>query len=126
MNMSKLLPVAALSIWTALYQPALAGQYEAIISCGMNGQHMNILPCFTDTELKVSKDGQAVVYKVYNLRNAGQEYADGLHIELPSSFSIVAQNSQKTLILELVVKDSNGSVVYQDQAGQYGVVSVRN
>jgi hypothetical protein len=103
--------------------PALGGDYTAVLSCGM-GQHINILACFKDTELRIQTENESVVYKIYNLHQAGVEYSDGLHIELPSRFVISAMNSHKLLILTLTVWDDDG-IVSSDQAGQYGIVSAR-
>ena len=105
---------------------AMAGSYEAVISCGMNGQNINVLACFKDTDLKITKDGSSVVYKIYNLQSAGQTYQDGLHIDLPEHFSIKAQNSQDHLVLGVKITDKNGKTVFEDQAGKWDVISVGN
>ena len=76
--------------------------------------------------LDTNKNGRTRVYKVYDLAQAGTEYRDGLHIELSESFDLRAQNSQEDLVLGLVVKNANGDIVYEDQAGRYGTVWVGN
>lgn len=100
--------------------------YNAVISCGMNNQNINVLACFTKTDLEVKVDNRTTVYKSYNLQSAGEMYQDGLHIQLPSNFSLVAQNSQKNMVLSVVIYDGSNNVVYQNQVGQWGVINVGN
>ncbi|MFG6468042.1 hypothetical protein [Roseateles sp. BYS87W] len=105
--------------------------FYAVISCGMPN-HINILACFSrsngvDTELKVKNGNDSQMYKVYNLRNAGKEERDGLHIDLRERFSIAAQNSSDSLILTVKIYDRmTGKVVYNDQAAKFGMVRVGN
>jgi hypothetical protein len=103
-----------------------AAEYKAVLSCGFNGQHMNIAACFWDTELKLTNNGQTGVYKVHNVNEIGLEYGDGLHIELSNSFSLTAQNSDDTLTLGIRIFDSAGNEVYQDMVGRFGVIKVGN
>tara|TARA_Y100000589_G_scaffold312797_1_gene333501 strand:+ start:1366 stop:1734 length:369 start_codon:yes stop_codon:yes gene_type:complete len=105
---------------------AFAESFTALLSCGFNGSHINIAACFTDTDLKLTNNGQAGIYKIYNIGQLGTEYRDGLHIELSQSFKITAQNSNDTLVLGLVIKDGNGNTVYQDAVGRFGVIKVGN
>jgi len=100
--------------------------YTAILSCGLSGDHINILACFENTELRITKNNRTKSYKIYEIRNVGREYRNGLHIDLPSHFKLKAQNSHDTLTLGLIIKNSNGDIVFEDQAGHYGVVSVSN
>lgn len=103
-----------------------AEQYTAVISCGQNGKNLNVLACFTDTDLKITKNNRSKVYKVYQLNGLGQTYQDGMHIQLPESFEIMAQNSQDHLVLGVKILDSNNQVVFEDQAGKWGVIKVGN
>ncbi len=105
---------------------AFAESFTALLSCGFNGSHINIAACFTDTDLKLTNNGQAGIYKIYNIGQLGTEYRDGLHIELSQSFKITTQNSNDTLVLGLVIKDGNGNTVYQDAVGRFGVIKVGN
>ena len=105
---------------------ALAQGFTAILSCGCNVNHINIAACFTDTDMKLTNNGQTGIYKIYNIGQLGTEYRDGLHIELSQSFTITAQNSDDTLVLGLVIKDVNGNTVYQDAVGRFGVIKVGN
>jgi len=61
---------------------AFAQNFTAILSCGFNGNHINIAACFTDTDLKLTNHGQTGIYKIYNIGQLGTEYRDGLHINL--------------------------------------------
>ncbi len=106
--------------------------YIAVLTCGMP-QHINILACFSggsrgvDTELKLRNGDNMTMYKVYNLREAGQERRDGFYIDLRSKFNLQAQNSDETLILSLKIMDRvSGRVIHNDQAARFGVVSARN
>ena len=98
--------------------------FTAILSCGMNGSHINIMACFLDSELKITRDGRGKVYKVHELRYLGEHLRDGIHIELPSKFAIQAQNSDETLVLGVKIVSSNGNIVFEDQAGYWGSVYV--
>ena len=56
----------------------------------------------------------------------GREYRDGFHINLSTSFSLTAQNSDDTLTLGIKIYDANNTGVYQDMVGKYGVIKVGN
>lgn len=105
--------------------------YEAILSCGTN-RHFNIYSCFSgskyspDTELIVKNDGRQVMYKIFNLRSAGIENSDGLHIYLTDQFYILAQNASAELILGLtIINRSNRKIIYENQASKFAVVQAR-
>lgn len=113
---------------------ARAYPYVAVLTCGMGQGHINILACFAgsgssrvDTELRLTTDNHSRMYKVYNLKQAGEERRDGFYIELPEHFHLVAQNSHETLMLGLeVVARDGGKVLFKSQAARFGVVSVSN
>ena len=115
--------ICAISLFSKF---AAAQGYTAILSCGFNGGHINIAACFLDTVLKLTNNGQTAIYKAYNIGQAGNEYSDGLHINLSESFRLTAQNSQDNLVLGIVIKNSNGQLVYQDVVGRFGVIKVGN
>jgi hypothetical protein len=122
---------AAILLGGALFgSAAMASDFTAVISCGFNGSHINIAACFVDksngTDLKVTKNGSTKLYKAWELGNAGSEQGDGLHIDLPKSFSIKAQNAHKTLTLGIVITDTAGNEVYSDAVGKWGVINVGN
>lgn len=100
--------------------------YTATFSCGMNGRNFNIVACFAESDLKITTSEGGRLYKVYNLQSAGVIDSQGLHLQLPEHFELLAQNSQKTLILTVSIKDSTGKEVYSDQQGQYGTIRVQN
>jgi uncharacterized protein (DUF2235 family) len=101
-------------------------EYKAVLSCGFNGSHINILACFDGTDLKLTNNGQTGIYKIYNISQLGREYRDGFHINLSTSFSLTAQNSDDTLTLGIKIYDANNTEVYQDMVGKYGVIKVGN
>ena len=128
-DLDRILPATdkSYAAFMASQQPvASASPYSATISCGMNGQNYNVLACFKDSDLKVNTAQGGKLYKLYNLQQAGTMDQDGLHIPLPEHFELRAENSQKTLVLTVSIKDSSGKVVFSDKQGQWGVVNVRN
>ena len=117
----------------AAAEAAAAKGFDATFTCGMGGtSHINILACFAgggssaQTELEIQNGDQYGMYKAYNISSVGTEDQQGFHIHLQPHFAIKAQNSQPTLILSLIIKDANGTVVFQKSAAQYGVISVKN
>ncbi len=106
--------------------------YIAILTCGMNKQHINILACFAGqgshgvaTELKLKNGDQLGMYKAYNMSSIGTERRDGFYIDLRPDFSIAAQNSHSTLVLALKILDRlTGKVLYQDVAAKFDVLSI--
>ena len=118
--------LAVLSTILIATQAVAQGEFKAVLSCGMNGSHMNILACFKDTDLKLTNNGQTGVYKIFNIDQLGTEYQDGLHITLSNSFQLTAQNSHNTLTLGVKIYDTNNKEVYQDMVGMYGVIKVGN
>ena len=126
--MSKIMKTLALAFIASLSFAATQAmaEYKAVLTCGMNGSHINILACFTDTDLKVTNNGQTGIYKVYNIKQLGSEYQDGFHITLSNSFSLKAQNSHDTLTLGIKIYDANNNETYQDMVGKYGVINVGN
>jgi len=107
--------------------PAFAdSEYRAIVSCKHLESYMMLESCFADTGLKVTANGATKLYKAYDLRSAGTMYAKGLEIELPSKFSIAAQNSANNLVLSVIIKNRSNDVVFSDETGNWGVIRVSN
>ena len=125
MNALKSFVTACLALLLSLPAAAYA-EYKAVLSCGMNNEHINILACFESTELKLTNYGSTNVYKIYNIHQAGNQYRDGLHIRLSDSFKITAQNSHQNLVLSIQITDENGKKLYQDAVGKFGVIKVGN
>ena len=104
--------------------------FTAILSCGFQGQHMSLVPCFKETiqsNVKLTTNGSTRVFKYYELSQLGTEYRTGVHVDLPNSFAIQAQNVNKTLVLSLTIKGKeDGKTYYSSQAGKFGVVRARN
>ncbi len=110
--------------------------YFAILSCG-GGGGKNTVFCFAGsafeengvhTELKLTRGGISEIYSAFDFgHSVGRWERDGLHIDLPSSFRLTAQNASKMLALQLRVYDSaTGNLVYQDVAGQFAYVDFYN
>lgn len=103
--------------------------YQAILTCGFGGDHINIAACFVgppDTELEVRNGSEYGLYKVYELTRVGRQTSKGLILDLESTFEISAQNSSDAVTLGLVVLDRNNKILYQRQVGQFGVVRFGN
>lgn len=100
--------------------------FSAVISCSLQGTHVNIYPCFDRSDLRITKNGRPKIYKLYELNAAGTMEQDGLHVTLPESFSIVAQNSDENLVLGVKIFNENGGLVFEDQQGKWGVINVGN
>mgnify|MGYP006099310891 CR=1 FL=1 len=105
--------------------------YYLVVSCGFNGNHINIIACFsgdnsnTDIELKNGSDYG--LYQIHQISSLGEEYSDGLHINLRSSFEFQAQNSSENLILGAKVYSRVGEeVLFQKQVSQYNWLRVNN
>ena len=105
--------------------------YHALVSCGMQGNHINVLACFSGrhvgTELELRNGDQYGLYKVYEISKLGTETRDGLRIELRRNFALKVQNSSDSLILTVtIVESATNKRVFQKSAAQYGVVSVKS
>lgn len=104
--------------------------YTAIVTCGPVTSPGYVDNCFNDSDLKITKDNITTLYNMSSGNYpsaAGEAFSDGLHIKLPESFSVYAQNSMDNDVLMVkIVKNDSGKVVFQDQASKYGVINVRN
>jgi hypothetical protein len=127
-------------------------KYEAVLTCSHGNTQFNIIACFaksgaygSDTELSVTRNGLQNLHKVYDfvnitrLRGSAAVGAstnisegmfigdDGLHLLLPNSFIIIAENSQEHLVLGIEIKNiRTGDIVYKEEVGHYGVIKVGN
>ena len=105
--------------------------YTAILTCGLGGNdHINIVACFSggssgaDTTLEIMNGQNYQMYKPFNINQAGEQYREGLEINLKDSFSLFAQNSSRNLILSLeIIDNETGMSLYKDSASQYEVVT---
>ena len=101
----------------------------AVLSCEHSNRHTNIAACFVGavkSEIKLTNKGRTRIYKSWELHSLGKEYNDGLRFELSKKFSFVARNSSKNLTLRLVIRDNRRKIVFQDVAGQYHFIKVKN
>lgn len=124
--------------YTPIHQPSNFQQkvkkkdqhYTAIISCGYGGKNFPLMACFEKSELKLSYNNHSMSYGVYEFATGNRpgdtnsNYA--LNINLPKHFHLVAENSHVSLMLSVKLIDSNGAVVFEDQARQWGSVNVKN
>ena len=118
--------LAAIQREKARAERAKTHPYTAIVSCTSSGIQLHILSCFNDTELKLTTNNRSKIYPAWEIQQLGQTYNDGLHIELPESFSLKAQNGTDGVILGVQIVDQHRNVIYEDQASQYQVVFVGN
>jgi hypothetical protein len=104
--------------------------YYAVITCGFQGQHMNILACFAGrvgTEIELRNGNEYGLYKVHEIGRLGQESQDGFRVNLRRNFELKVQNSSEHLTLGVVVREvKSEQVVFQKQVSRFGVISVRN
>ena len=103
--------------------------YYVYITCGFNGQHLNIMACFggsVGTEIELRNGNDYGLYKFHQIPGLGRETRDGLLIDLRHNFELTAQNSSDNLILGIKLYDRiTGDLTYQKQVGTYGVIAVK-
>lgn len=108
--------------------------YTATILCSFSGQNYITQACFSgsgkygaDTELEIRNGSNYKLYKPYELHQLGNTSGSGLQIPLRNRFEIKAQNSNETLVLNLVIKSTaTGEVLFQKSAARYGVIRASN
>jgi len=106
--------------------------YEAVIKCGMGGNHINVMACFINdrlkTQLELTNGSAYRMYQGYELQGSvGTQTREGFIIPLKRSFSLKAQNAQETLILTVIVRDTvTKKVLYEKSAARFGVISIGN
>lgn len=108
--------------------------YKAVISCGMNGNHLNIMACFVgagrygaDTQLEITNGSFYKLYPSHNVNRAGRETREGLVIDLKSNFKIKAQNSADTLILDVKIYDRlTNKLLFNKSAAKYRSIAISN
>lgn len=108
--------------------------YEAVIRCEFNGSHSNVVVCFmgsgaSGTELELTNGDAYKMYKAYELQNnnVGTETREGFIIPLRKNFSLIAQNSSKSMTLNVVIRNTaTKQKLFEKSASQYGVISVKN
>ena len=104
--------------------------YYAVVTCGFQGNHTNILACFAGrvgTEIELRNGNQYGLYKAHEIRNLGQESHQGFKINLRRNFELKAQNSSENLVLGVVIRDvKTDQIVFQKQVSRFGVISIKN
>lgn len=110
--------------------------FEAVIACGFQGRHTNIVACFgggrnsPGTEIELRNGGQGGDYGLYRAweiaRLGREEPGVGLIIPLRRTFELKAQNADENLTLTVKIRETaSGREVFVKSAAQYGVVSVK-
>jgi hypothetical protein len=103
--------------------------YYAYITCGFNGQHLNIMACFggnVGTEIELRNGNEYGLYKIHQIPGLGRETRDGLLIDLRHNFELTAQNSSESLILGVNIYNRlTDEMTFQKQVSTYGVIAVK-
>lgn len=105
--------------------------YKALITCKVARSSYRPAACFAGqgitTKLRVRKNNQVFTYNFYELTKAGNETREGLEIELPSSFQIVAQNAQEYINLGVTIYDQvDQKTIHSEEVGRFGVINISN
>ena len=101
--------------------------YMALVSCKFGDQPVPLESCMYDTTLEVTSDGNARIYRAYDLANAGRMTPAGLEIRLTEAFRLRARNGEQNLTLEVTITDrATRQQVFQDVVGSYGSIGVQN
>lgn len=106
---------------------AVERPYTAHVSCTYPGGQIPFYACMEQMKLRV--DGRASHYQMYQIM--GGEFdtqGNELLVPLSESFELRIQNSADggSTYLEVVITDRSGKTLFQDQAGQYEVIAVKN
>jgi|GEM_PF-5571620 hypothetical protein len=108
--------------------------YQAVLTCGFNNDHINILGCFAGgstsvgTELELRNGSYYRLLKPWEISSLGQDsYQRGFIVPLRSTFSIKIQNASDHLILGLkIVSTKTKGVLFEKSVGHYGVIRATN
>jgi hypothetical protein len=105
--------------------------YIGLLSCSISDQKTNVQACLSnsgvETEVELRNGNEYRMYKIYDINQIGNWDGSDMQIDLRKNFEIKAQNANKNLILNLVVKDrSSGKILFQKSAAMFGVITVKN
>ncbi len=105
--------------------------FIAELSCSVGQQKTSLQACMSsgsvDTEIELRNGSDYRMYKIHDVASMGRWTGSEMLVDLRRNFEIKAQNADRTLVLNLVVKDrSTGRVLYQRSAAQFGVMRVAN
>src|SRR5690554_715771 len=105
--------------------PAMANsEYTATLSCSEDGYRIPLEMCFPDSGVEIASNDRQSFYEGYELAGIGDQFSDGLNITLPRGFSLVAENSGAGIVLRVLIKDRERNVVYSEEVGTGGVISI--
>ena len=103
--------------------------YTAEFSCvGPGGMSASLVQCFYKSSIKVRRGNRSRVYSAPDLASAAGPHSS-VKIDLPASFQIEAMNSAPfdVIVLSLTITETaTGKVVFEDQAGRWGWIKVKN
>ena len=108
--------------------------YTAEITCTSGNGLFGLMLCFGKSELKITINNRskAYTYRDFIMGTVDNgEVSDNYTVAkvyLPKHFRLTAQNSYSpaNFILGVKITNSTGHVVFEDQAGSFGVVSVEH
>ncbi|MCE2949857.1 MAG: hypothetical protein LXA50_22685 [Betaproteobacteria bacterium] len=105
--------------------------FVAVFSCSIGQQKTSLQACMSsgsvDTEIELKNGNDYRMYKIHDVASIGRWTGDEMVVDLRRSFEIKAQNADRTLVMNLVVKDrASGRTLYQRSAAQFGVMRVAN
>ena len=108
--------------------------YTAEITCTSGNGLFGLMLCFEKSELKITINNRskAYTYRDFIMGTVDNgEVSDNYTVAkvyLPKHFRVTAQNSYSpaNFILGVKITNSTGHVVFEDQAGSFGVVSVEH
>jgi len=105
--------------------------FVAVFSCAVGQQKTSLQACMSsgsvDTEIELKNGSDYRMYKIHDVESMGRWTGDEMVVDLRRTFEIKAQNADRTLVMNLVVKDrASGRMLYQRSAAQFGVMRVAN
>jgi hypothetical protein len=105
--------------------------FKAVLSCTIQNNVVPLQACMSkngvETEVELRNGSDYHLYKVYDVSSLGSWGNRGVEIDLRRHFVIRIQNSDDTLVLNLVITNrASGAVVFQKSAGTYGVIQASN
>jgi TPR repeat protein len=109
--------------------------YYAVLSCGIF-DHMTMTACmlgdYTESEINLTNGSEQNIWTLIRYLNGGipnsRETREGLRIELKNTFGISMRNvGSENIVLGIKIYDRRtGNIVYQEEKGRFGTISVRN
>lgn len=110
---------------------AIEFPFVAYLSCSVGQQKVSIQACMRsnsiETEIELKNGSDYRMFKIFDVTDIGNWNGNEMVVDLRKSFALKAQNADKSLMLNVVIKKrSDGSILFQKSAAQFGVISVSN